>query len=427
MDNYLYDKCTNEKLFYKTLPSGLKCYIIPKHGFREKQAAVCVRYGAVDNIFSLNGQKHELPAGVAHFLEHKLFEDEKVNISEEFAKKGVMNNAYTNATTTAYYFNGADNFYDCLDLLLDMTEKPYFTDENVENEKRIIEQEIEMYTDDPGWRVYYQALRGGYDKHPICEYIAGDAETIRRIDKDMLYNCYDAFYKPDNMAVVCVGDDIDPEKVFKAAGKRFCGRGDFSTERIYKAQETAEKTVNIENNRIITKMNLSAPRFCIVFKAADRGQKRRKTPEDIAAAKILLDVFAGESSSFYSEMYADGIIDNGFSFDYIYGPEYAHAVFAGESAKCEKVYEKILDRAEYLIKNGIDKNDIERIKKKHIGRIIRGFNYIDATANGAIDCFARGFGLFDMSAAYNNVTEEVVNKSLLALFRAKESLLSVVH
>ena len=211
-----YNKLLDETIYEKVHPSGLKIYFIPKKDYSQKLGFFATEYGSIYNEFknNENGEIVKMPLGIAHFLEHKIFEESEGNIFEKFAKLGANVNAYTNFMSTVYTFSTVDNFYESLKILMGFVQNPHFTDENVEKEKGIIAQEIKMYDDNPDWRVYFNALEGLYNSHPIREDIAGSVESVNSISKEDLEKCYRSFYTPDNMIVFLIGD-LDPDKVFE--------------------------------------------------------------------------------------------------------------------------------------------------------------------------------------------------------------------
>ena len=211
-----------EKLYIEKLHNNLTVMIIPNPGMKKKYMIWGTNYGSNDNKFIIPGEQEitEVPNGVAHFLEHKLFEQEDgTNSLDTLTALGVNANAYTTNDHTAYLFECTDNFYEAMDELMDYVQHPYFTDENVEKEKGIISQEIRMYDDYPEWRVYLNALEAMYQENPIKIDITGTIETINKIDKEILYKCYNTFYHPSNMAIVISGD-FEPEKLLEEVKKR---------------------------------------------------------------------------------------------------------------------------------------------------------------------------------------------------------------
>ena len=201
-----------EELYTFTHKSGLRVFVLPKKGFNKSFAIFAADFGSVNNVFSCDGVKIRVPDGVAHFLEHKLFEEEEGNVFEKFSALGASANAYTSFDMTGYLFSATRNVYESLEVLIQFMQNPYFTDENVEKEKGIIGQEIDMYRDDPSWNCFFEGLRAMYEKHPIRIDIAGSGESIAKIDKTLLYQCYNAFYAPENM-ILFVGGDVEAERV----------------------------------------------------------------------------------------------------------------------------------------------------------------------------------------------------------------------
>ncbi|MDE6182045.1 MAG: insulinase family protein, partial [Eubacteriales bacterium] len=284
-----------DKVIYKNI-EGIKLCFVQKKGYVEKQAMIAFNYGSAENIFIKDNKEIHLPPGIAHFLEHKMFEDEEYNVFEVFNKYGGNVNAFTNFSTTAYYFTCVENFNENFKELLKFVSRPYFTEENVEKEKGIIEQEIKMYDDDPYWKVYFNLIGIMYDKdNPITKDIAGEVSDIKKIDKDMLYTCYNNFYTKDNAIVIVCGDIDDLESV---------------EENILQNLKLNEKKLGIvkefnkiqknKGNYVEKKMEIKQKIFNIGFKDVGKYDKIEK---QIISNKILLDIIFGTSSKFYEKMY----------------------------------------------------------------------------------------------------------------------------
>lgn len=204
-----------ETLYTEKMPGGLQVFILPKAGFKKTYATFTTRYGSVDNHFQVEGREEiRVPDGIAHFLEHKMFEEPTGDIFSNFANKGASANAFTSFDRTTYLFTATEHIEDNLTTLIDFVQHPYFTDENVEKEKGIIGQEIQMYRDNPDWRSYYGLIEAMYSKHPIRIDIAGTVESISKITKGTLYECYNTFYHPSNMILFVVGG-INPESIME--------------------------------------------------------------------------------------------------------------------------------------------------------------------------------------------------------------------
>ena len=415
-----------ERMYINRLQNGLTCYIIPRKDYVGQSAMVCVNYGSADARFELEGREYAPPSGIAHFLEHKMFKDEHLNIFDEFVKLGASVNAYTNVHSTAYYFSCNDMFYDNLRLLLRLVTLPHFTDENVEKEKGIIWQEIGMYDDNPFWRAYMNMQRAMYSHSSVRDSIVGDVESIRRITKGDLQQAYGAFYHPSNMALVCVGR-FAREEVYRIARKAFVGapkRADVKRLRDHEPPEVAESFVS-------SVMSLSKPMFSLGFKE-DKGSASagaKTITRKAAATKVLMDVLAGQSSELFNDMYRSGLVDTPISLEYISGKGFGQAVFGAVSGEPEKAREQILNEIEKVRQNGTDSDRFRQIRNKHVGRFFRLFNSIEALRNLQADLFASGadIDIFGMTEAYDELRAEDLDERLNELFRDNNHVLSVVR
>lgn len=412
-----YNETVNENIHADVLPSGVKCYIIPKKGFAEKQAMVAVSYGSCDDSYIVSGETKETPEGVAHFLEHKLFEEEDGNAFDKFSALGGNANAFTNFNSTAYYFNTTESFDDNFKLLLSFVSKPYFTDENVAKEKSIISQEINMYEDNPMWRIHFNMLKSMYHKHPVRHNIAGTIDSISNIGKDLLYECYNNFYTPCNTVIVCAGD-VNPESICEMADKFLTLPENKAVERNYGDEPNAVAAEYIE-----AKMNIDRPMFHFGFKETDFDTPVLKKS---AATKILLDIIIGEGSEAYESLYQKGLIDDSFSFEYLSAMSYGQSVLSGFSDNPGEIESYLFERLDGLKSNGISEADFSRIRNKHIGRFIRGFNTIDAICMGQIDYFLKDADLFDAVDSYMGLGLDFINDRLRSHFIKEAMVTSLV-
>ena len=296
-----------EKLYIEKLKNGLTVMIVPKPGMKKKYMIWGTNYGSNDNKFIVPGEQEvtEVPNGVAHFLEHKLFEQEDgTNSLDTLTALGVNANAYTTNDHTAYLFECTDNFYEAMDEFMDYVQHPYFTDENVEKEKGIIGQEIRMYDDYPEWRVYLNTLEAMYYENPIKIDITGTIETISKIDKDILYKCYNTFYHPSNMAMVIVGD-FKPEELLEEVKKRLViTTPSGEIKRIYPQEQ--EKIVKPE---IVQKLEVSNPIYTIGIKDIRRESRQNEIVKKHISMEILLNIIFGRSSKLYQNLYRNGIMN----------------------------------------------------------------------------------------------------------------------
>ncbi len=404
METIQYNELIHENVHCNVLSSGIKCYIIPKTGFVEKQAMFAVNYGSTDNRFLVGDKLVESPEGVAHFLEHKLFEEKEGNAFDKFSALGGSVNAFTNFSSTAYYFNTTEKFHENYQLLMNFVSNPYFTDENVEKEKGIISQEINMYADNPMWRIYFNMLEAMYHVHPVRQNIAGTIPSIQSIHKDILYHCYQNFYTPSNAVVFCVGD-IVPNEIYDMTEQHL---------RIKPTEETITRVYGEEPDTIVNDhtemtMNIDRPLFHFGFKDTDFSTLILKKS---SATKILLDMLAGESSPLYETLYEKGLIDGSFSYEYFNGVTYGCSIFSGFSNNVMEVKKYLLEEIHRYAQNGFDNDTFLRIQRKHIGRFIKGFNSIDAIASGGIDYFSKNVGILDAIDSYVYLTIDDITQRL---------------
>ncbi len=414
----------DEKIFFGTHESGLKIYVIPKKEFSKSYAIYGTEYGSLHREFIPLGdtEKVVLPDGVAHFLEHKLFEEEDgTDAFNRFAETGASANAFTSFNITAYLFTCTDRFYDNLDILLDIVNKPYFTEKNIAKEQGIIGQEIKMYEDDPNWRVYFNALTAMYHNNPVKIDIAGSVESIAKITPELLYKCTDTFYNPSNMRLVCVGD-VEPEKVAEFVDKHI-PRDRVSGEVV--KFEVAEPKERVQEY-IEQKLSVSSPIFNIAFKETETGVDGEELLKREIETDILLEVLFGNSSSAYSEMYEKGIIDGSFEVDCEFEKEYGFTLIGGESKVPREVYEKVLSVIRDAKKNGIDEKAVKRAKKLLIGDNLRKFNNVEAVGVEFIKDFMKNINYLDYTETVEKVTMEDIVNRLNAHFDTENAVLSVV-
>ena len=411
-----------EKVYVEKLENGLTVMIIPKKGVQKKYAIIGTNYGSNDSKFIVPGEKQEteVPKGVAHFLEHKMFEQESgVNSLDTLTSLGVEANAYTTNDHTAYLFECTENFYPALDELMDYIQHPYFTDENVEKEKGIIGQEIMMYDDYPEWKVYLNALEAMYYEHPIKLDITGTIETISHINKEILYKCYNTFYNPSNMVMVVCGD-FEPEKLIEEIKKRLIDKeANGEIKRIYPKEKE-----DIVKNKVEENMDVSQPLFVIGIKdkIADTKERVRKH----IAVEILLNMIIGKSSKLYKELYEDGLLYATPSLDYEFSKDYAHILITGQSPNPEKVYEKFRQKVDNMKSNIIDSQEFNRIKKRIYGEYIKEYNDVSNIARMFLADFFKEINSFDYLEEMLIINEQYVDQVLKSVFDDTKMVLSVI-
>jgi len=412
-----------EKLYIEKLENGLTIMIIPKKGIRKKYVMWATHYGSIDNKFVVPGEEEptEVPDGIAHFLEHKMFEQENgTNSLDVLTALGVNANAYTTNNYTTYLFEATDNFYPALDELMDYVQKPYFTDENVEKEKGIIEQEIKMYDDYPDWVVYMNALKNMYKNNPVKIDIAGDVESIYKIDKEVLYKCYNTFYNPSNM-VMCFSGDFEPEELIKEIKKRLIEKpNQGGIKRIYD-----EEQEEIVEKRKEQTMEVSMPIFVIGIKDKLPNKNQDMVKKHIAI-EILLNMIIGKSSKLYKELYETELLISEPFLEYEFTSNYAHIAITGSSKNPDMVLEKIEEEIEKLKTEGLDSEHFERIKNMLYGNAVKEFNNVSDIARMFVSDYFKGVNSFDYLESYKETTPEYTLEVLKEVFLKEKTVISIV-
>ena len=411
-----------EKLYIEKLENGLTVMIIPKKGIQKKYIIWGTNYGSNDNKFIVPGEAEvtEVPKGVAHFLEHKMFEQENgKNSLDVLTALGVNANAYTTNNHTAYLYECTDNFYEALDEFMDYVQHPYFTDENVEKEKGIIGQEIMMYDDYPDWKVYLNALECMYQKHPVKLDITGTVETISHIDKDVLYKCYNTFYNPSNMAVVVSGD-FEPEKLLEEIKKRLIDKkANGEIKRIFE-----EEPKEIVKEKAIQNMEVSKPLYAIGIKDTP-AEPKEKVKKHISI-EILLNLLIGASSELYKKLYDMGNCFSVPSIEYEFDKNYAHILIIGQSNEPEKLYEMFKEEIKNFIKKGVNEENFERTKKMIYGEYVKEYDDVVNISRMFLSDYFKGINSFDYLEEINTINVEYLNQVLKDVFNEKNMILSVV-
>ena len=400
--------------------SGFKIFVYPKENYSSSYAVFGTKYGSIDTCFKVEGNEKftEVPEGIAHFLEHKLFESEELDAFARYAKTGASANAYTSFDKTCYLFSCTGNFEDSLEILLDFVSNPYFTEQTVQKEQGIIGQEIRMYEDEPCWESLFVLLRAMYHEHPVRIDIAGTVDSISHITADLLYECYNTFYNPANMALAVAGN-VTVEQVLKIADKMLKPKESKKIERKFCKEPGA-----VVEKFAMKNLSVAMPIFAIGFKEDIKTPLR--TLKESMESNILLDIIAGPTSSLYEEMLNDNLINTTFDTEYFEGYGYSAHIFNGESADYEKVRERINQEITKFMETGVDEESFQRIKKKHYGSLIMDFDSIDSISNSLIGAYFNGEGLFDQLKLLESITIEDVNRRLREAFNIENSSMSVI-
>ncbi|MED3573347.1 EF-P 5-aminopentanol modification-associated protein YfmH [Cytobacillus praedii] len=401
MEKITFDQL-HEQLYYEKLNNGLDVYILPKQGFNKTYATFTTKYGSIDNHFLPPGKDDyvKVPDGIAHFLEHKLFEKEDGDVFQQFSKQGASANAFTSFTRTAYLFSSTSNVEQNLETLIDFVQAPYFTEKTVEKEKGIIGQEITMYDDNPDWRLYFGLIQNMYENHPVKIDIAGTIESISHITKDMLYECYETFYHPSNMLLFIVGP-VDQEQVMKMVK-------DNQDRKEYKElpdikRKFEDEPVAVAQKKQVLEMNVQTSKCLVGIKARNVTQSGKEMLMKELSLNVMLDILFGKSSEHYSALYNEGLIDETFSFDYTEENGFGFAMIGGDTSNPDRLADtikKILLEA----KGTITDESIERTKKKKIGAFLRAVNSPEYIANQFTRYAFNDMDLFEVVPTLESIT-----------------------
>lgn len=399
-------------------PSGLTIYVYPKEGYNSAYAIFGTRYGSVNTCFSVDGgEKITVPDGIAHYLEHKLFESEDGDAFVRYAKTGANANAYTSFEKTCYLFSCTDRFDDSLEILLDFVQKPYFTAQTVAKEQGIIGQEIKMYDDSPEWRVMFNMLEAMYKNHPVKIDIAGTVDTIAEITAEKLYDVYNVFYNLNNM-VLCVSGNITVEQVLKTADRMLkpCEKHDITNYFEDEPYEICEPYVE-------QSFPVSVPLFNLGFKErANKALNEKK----LAQTDILLSMLASNTSELYRSLMDANLINSTFSYEFFEGPGYCSVIFGGESRAPKQAAEMIKQYIQKVKKDGLDKNDFEIAKKAVYGDMVSALNSVSSISNAITDYHFNGNELFTHIDAVADTEFEDVCTRLGEMLDVNNCSLSVV-
>lgn len=399
--------------------SGLEIYIMEKPQFSSSFAIFGTKYGSVDTEFSLNGgETVRVPEGIAHFLEHKLFESEDGDAFNKFALTGASANAYTSFDRTCYLFSCSDKFYENLGILLDFVQSPYFTEKTVSKEQGIIAQEIKMYDDSPGWRVMFNMLKTMFKDHPVSIDIAGTVESIKEIDAGLLYKCYETFYNPSNM-FICIAGNVDTNSVLKQIEE---GIKPSLPSVIKRGEFTDSKKV--DKHFVSSKLSVSVPMFCTGFKQSITSAFQSLKTK--VCVSLLLEIICGDSSPLYARLVRAGLINDEFSSEYFTGNGYAAMIFEGESSDPKKVSEEIKGEINRIKSVGIDKKLFAAVKAATYGDCVRAFGSTEGIVMQLVNSAVCGYNAFDEIKYIKSVTAEDLMR-VLNEFDVQNRVLSVVE
>lgn len=425
--NKIVNDILKEELYYEKLENGLDVYFMPKPGFNQKYAVLATNYGSNELEFIPIGETEKIRVneGIAHFLEHKMFEQpDGGNAFDKFSKWGANANAFTNFTMTAYLFSTTENFYESLEHLIDYVQTPYFTDENVEKEKGIIEQEIKMYDDDPDWNVYFNCLKAMYVNYPARIDIAGTVDSIYKITKEELYKCYNTFYNPGNMALFVVGD-LEVDKVMEVVKEA----NNYDVQKLSQKIEVfyPDEPETVKEKEIVQKFPVSMPMFNIAFKDNKVGIRGNELLKKEVITDILIDMIFKKGSSLYEDLYMKGLINENFGAGFSSQVDYAFTIIGGDSKDPREVKRVILEFIDKYKKEGLLEDDFERSKKKKIGNFLKYFDSVNFIGNNFIAYNFKGINMLDYLDVVKEITFEEVEERLNSHFKEEFCTISIVE
>ena len=410
-----------EQMYREKLPNGLTVFVFPKPEFQKGYAFFATNYGGMDMRFCQDGEWHDTPAGVAHFLEHKMFDTKDGNALQDLAANGASPNAFTSSAITGYYFESTEKFEENLRILLSFVSVPWFTQESVDKEQGIIGQEIGMIEDDPEWKVFMNLMAALYQNHPIRVSVAGSVESISHITADTLYACHKAFYDPANM-VLCVAGPVDPQHICQVAREILPKEAGPIAAKDYGPQEPPRAAQAL----IEEKMEVSTPIFQLGYKgdALPQGEERLRRQ---LVGELALEVLLGSSSPLYAKLYREGLINRNFSYGCESYPGCFFLCAGGESKDPEAVREAVADEAGRIGRDGVDGKLWERVKKGVYGNKVRGLNSFENLCVGQAQAFFAGYDFLDFAGLFASITKEEAESLIGDWITGERTALSVVR
>ena len=409
-----------ERAFEDTLPNGLRIKVVPKRGFARTYAFFATNYGSMDTRFQLDGKPYVSPDGVAHYLEHKMFDMPDGNALQKMSATGASPNAFTSYNLTAYHFSCTSEFEENFRTLLQFVSQGYFTQESVEKERGIIAQEINMYADNPGSRVDENLFRAMYQNHPIRVPVAGTVESIQEITAQTLIDCHRAFYDPSNM-VLCVVGDVDPQMIRETALEILPKVPGGASERDYGAKEPAVPLMHT----ITQEMEVSMPMFSVGFKGAEIPKGPQRLRQEIIG-DLAGEILCGESSRLYQSLYESGLIDPGFGVSYSLVRELSMLCLGGDSENPQAVLDAVLEEAQRIVKEGVDEALFLRLKRSAVGRRIRGLDSFEGLCYRLALSDFDGYDYFTFPELYESITAEDVRQLIAREITPEQAVLSII-
>lgn len=405
-----------ETLYHQKLDNGLNVYVLPKEGFSKTYVTFTTKYGSVDRTFIPRGGKEliTVPDGIAHFLEHKMFEKEDGDVFQQFSQNAAAANAFTSFTRTSYLFSSTSELYENTKTLLDFVQQPYFTEKTVEKEKGIIAQEITMYDDQADWRQYFGTIENLFENHPVRIDIAGTVETIQDITAEHLYECYETFYHPSNMVFFAVGN-VDPEEMLKFVEQDQQAKSFDSPEHVVRSFPSEPDYAAQKRSELY--MDVSKPKLMIGTKCRNTDMSGKEMLIRELASDVTLDILFGRSSDFFTKAYNEGLIDESFSYEFNLENGFGFAAIGSDTEKpeeLEKLIKSVFENAKHNW--SITEEQLERIRKKRIGLFMRALNSPEYIANQFTHYNFNEMNLFDVVPVLEGLTTDQLKSAFENLY-----------
>ena len=420
MDKQVFPQ-VGEEMYHERLENGLNVFVFPKPEFQKGYAFFATNYGGMDMRFCLDGTWHDTPAGVAHYLEHKMFDTKEGNALQDLAANGASPNAFTSSAITGYFFESTEKFEENLRILLSFVSVPWFTKESVDKEQGIIGQEIGMIEDDPDWKVFMNLLQALYKSHPIRVSVAGSVESISRITEQTLYACHKAFYDPANM-VLCVAGNVDPQRICAVAREILPRQAGPIAAKDYGEREESRAARSV----VEAAMEVSTPIFQLGYKGDPaRGGEERLRQQLVG--ELALEALLGNSSPLYAKLYREGLINQNFAYGYEDYPGCAFLCAGGESKDPFAVRRAVAEEAERIGREGIEGRLWERLKKGVYGNKVRGLNSFENLCVGQAQAFFAGVDYLQFAQLFHTITKADAEALLEGWVTQERTALSVVR
>lgn len=410
MNKQIYETIA-EAVYAKKLDNGLTVFLLPKQEMSKIYGLFSTDYGSIDQTFVPIGEEKEItvPEGVAHFLEHKLFEKEDRDVFADFGKQGASPNAYTSFTKTAYLFSATDHIEANVETLIDFVQDPYFSEHSVEKEKGIIAQEIKMYDDQPDWQSFMGTIECMFQNHPVNIDIAGTVDSIYSITKDDLYTCYHTFYHPENMMLFIAGN-FDSASMMELIEKN-------QKNKTFKPMDELQRSFPPEPNHVYKKENkiampVSIPKCTVGIKESTEEMDPETFLTRDLLQSMMLDYYFSKGGPFYQELYNKSLIDDSFYFEMSLERNFGFSLIGGNTHHPDEFSVQVKQMLLRTNKASLSEETFERMKKKKIGRLLRAMNSLEFIANTSVHYAALGIDFFEIIPSIQSLTLNDANEFL---------------